>query len=380
MKILHVSDTHLGYSAYRKATPDGVNQREMDVYKAFEEFIDYAVKLKPDLIIHAGDLFDSVRPNNRAITFAINQIFRLSKKQIPIIIISGNHEHPKIKETGHIFSIFDNIEHTYPVYKAKYETLPFEIKDKKITIHAIPQCNTKKEYDEELKKLKPDKSSDYNVFVSHGSVTGVMNFSMNEFNELIIPAKILSRSFDYIALGHFHRYSILADNAYYSGSTESLTFTDANDKKGFIELDFSNKKLSTKFIEIKTRPMIDVKPIKCSNLKLEEIMKKIKEKVVEAKPKEKTIRITLDDIPSAIYRSLDFSEIRKLTHDAVHYEIKANIIKKEAGEKQSGSSKIDALVNEFTKFLEAQQIQDLDTIKELGIGYIEKIQAREEGK
>ena len=85
MKILHISDTHLGFSAYRKATPDGINQREMDVYKAFEEFIDYAVKSKPDLIIHAGDLFDSVRPNNRAITFAINQIFRLTKEKIPIV-------------------------------------------------------------------------------------------------------------------------------------------------------------------------------------------------------------------------------------------------------------------------------------------------------
>jgi DNA repair protein SbcD/Mre11 len=379
MKILHVSDTHLGYSAYRKATPDGINQREMDVYKAFEEFVDYAISAKPDLIIHAGDLFDAVRPNNRAITFAINQIFRLTKKKIPIVIISGNHEQPKIKETGHIFSIFDNIEHTYPVYKSKYETLPFEIDDKKIMIHAIPQCNTKKEYDEELKKLKPDKSSDYNIFVSHGSVTGVMNFSMNEFNELIIPAKILSRSFDYIALGHFHRYSILADNAYYSGSTESLTFTDATDKKGFIELDISDK-ITPKFIELKTRPMVDIKPIKCSNLKLEEIMKKIKEKVTDAKPKEKTIRITLDDIPSAVYRNLDFSEIRKLTQDAVHYEIKANITKKEAGEKQANTSKIDALVNEFSKFLEAQKLEDSDTIKELGINYIEKIQARDEGK
>ena len=70
MKILHVSDTHLGYSAYRKATLDGINQREIDTYDAFKQFIDYAVKTKPDLIIHAGDLFDSVRPNNRAITVA----------------------------------------------------------------------------------------------------------------------------------------------------------------------------------------------------------------------------------------------------------------------------------------------------------------------
>ena len=108
--MLHVADTHLGYSAYRKVTEDGINQREVDVYDAFKQFVDYAVKSKPDLIIHAGDLFDSVRPNNRAITFAIKQILRLSKQGIPFVLIAGNHEHPKLKETGHIFSIFDHIE------------------------------------------------------------------------------------------------------------------------------------------------------------------------------------------------------------------------------------------------------------------------------
>jgi len=94
MKILHVADTHLGYSAYRKVTEEGINQRELDVYNAFEQFIDYAVKTKPDLIIHAGDLFDSVRPNNRAITFSVKQLIRLSQTDIPFIIIAGNHEHP----------------------------------------------------------------------------------------------------------------------------------------------------------------------------------------------------------------------------------------------------------------------------------------------
>ena len=92
MKILHIADTHLGYSAYRKETEEGINQREVDVYDAFKQFVDYAVKSKPDLIIHAGDLFDSVRPNNRAITFAIQQILRLSKQGIPSVLIAGNHE------------------------------------------------------------------------------------------------------------------------------------------------------------------------------------------------------------------------------------------------------------------------------------------------
>jgi len=379
MKILHVADTHLGYSAYRKVTEDGINQREMDAYDAFKQFVDYAIKSKPDLIIHAGDLFDSVRPNNRAITFAVKQIIRLSKEKIPFVVIAGNHEHPKLKETGHIFSIFDHMNHVYSIYNAKYDTLSFKINNEKIMVHAIPQCELKTQFNEELKRLKPNQTADYNIFLSHGAVTGIQVFSMNEFNELIIPTNVISKNFDYIALGHYHRYSKLANNAFYSGSTERFTFTDAPDKKGFIELELSNGKLKHNFIELKNRPMIDPKPIKCSNLKLDEVMKKIKETVIEIGPKEKTFRITLDDVPAHIYRGLDFGEIRKMSGEAVHYEIKADVVK-DGESKPTATSKIDALANEFQQFIESQDLKEKETILELGIGYIEKIEAREEGK
>jgi DNA repair exonuclease SbcCD nuclease subunit len=379
MKFLHISDTHLGYSAYRKTTDEGINQRELDIYNAFKEFVDYAIKSKPDFIIHAGDLFDSVRPNNRAITFSIKELNRISKENIPFIVIAGNHEHPKLKETGHIFSIFDHMNYIYPLYNAEYETLSFDIKDEKIMIHAVPQCELKTQFDKELKKIKPDSKMDYNIFVSHGAVKGIQVFSMNEFNELMIPAKILSDKFDYIALGHYHKYTKVANNAFYSGSIERYTFTDAPDKKGFLEIDLINKELKHKFIELKNRPMIDPKPIKCSNLKLDQVMKKIKETIKVLEPSEKTFRITLDEIPAHIFRGLDFNEIRKISGKATHYEIKTNLIKEDKSP-TSSSPKINALSNEFKQFLEGLDIEEKETILDLGIGYIEKVEAREEGK
>jgi DNA repair exonuclease SbcCD nuclease subunit len=379
MKILHLADTHLGFSAYRKVTERGINQRELDAYSAFKEFIDYAVKTKPDLIIHAGDLFDSVRPNNRAITFAIKQILRISKAEIPMIIISGNHEQPKLKETGHIFSIFDHMTNIFPVYNEKYESFDFEISSEKIKIHTLPQSTSKDDYIKQVKAVTPDKDFEYNVFVSHGSVTGVQNYSMNEFNELIIPARSLSKDFTYIALGHFHRYTKISNNTFYAGSTERLTFTDAPDKKGFIEIDLSKKGLKTKFLELKNRPMVDVKPIKCSNLKIDEVMKKIRQTVKQIDPKQKTVRMTLDEIPSHIYRGIDFNELKKQTSNAIHFEIKANIIKEDTKEIQT-SSKIDKLASEFKLFLENSELEDKKLLLEMGIGYIEKIEAINEGK
>ena len=243
MKILHLSDTHLGYSAYKKMSDQGINQRESDNYTSFKQFINYAIKNKPDLIIHSGDLFDSVRPNNRAITFTISQIIRLSKNKIPFIVISGNHEQPKLSETAHIFSIFDHIENVYPIYNLKYEKNTLVIKNKKITLHTIPQTISKDEFIKNLKKINIENSSDFNILVLHGSVKGIQDFSMNEFNELIIPKFFLKKNFDYIALGHYHKNTKITENCQYAGSTEHFSFSESKDKKGFIEINLENTTL-----------------------------------------------------------------------------------------------------------------------------------------
>ena len=108
-------------------------------------------------------------------------------------------------------------------------------------------------------------------------------------------------------------------------------------------------------------------------------LKYSKKTVREIQPKEKTIRITLDDIPAHIYRGINLGEVRKQCSDAVHFEIKANVIK-DGETKTASTSKIDALTREFKQFLEKQDIKDKETLMELGIGYIEKIEARDEGK
>lgn len=378
MKILHIADTHLGFSAYRKLTEDGMNQREIDIYNSFKQCIDYAVKSKPDLILHAGDLFDSVRPTNRAITVALEQIIRLSKKKIPFIVISGNHETPKLRETGNIFKIFEHLDHVYPIYNNKYETIPFEIKGKKILIHAVPHCQTKEGFLDNLKKVKPDSSVDFNVFMAHGAVTGIKEFKMNEFNELFIPTGPLSKDFDYIALGHYHNYTEIVENAFYSGSPERLTFAEVEGKKGCIEIE-PGSKTRYKFIEIDTRPMIDTAPTNCSNLNIEEITRNIREIIQKIEPHNKIFRITLENIPSHIYRGIDFNQIRKLCSGAVHFEIKSDVIK-EGELRVSENYKIESIASEFENFLRNRDITEKEVLLKLGLEYIQKIESKDEGR
>jgi DNA repair exonuclease SbcCD nuclease subunit len=379
MKILHISDTHLGYSAYRKSTDDNINQREIDNYNSFQKIIDKALILKPDIVIHSGDLFDSVRPNNRAITNSIKQILRLSKNNIPFIIISGNHEQPRLKETGHIFSIFQYIENVYPVYKLKYEKYAFKINGESILIHAIPQTLSKEEFIKNLNKIKIDDSKDFNILILHGSIKGIKEFKMNEFNELIIPENYLKKKFDYIALGHYHKHTKMSTNCQYAGSTEHFSFSESKDEKGFIQIILEKNKINTKFIKIKNRIILDLEPIICKNLNLEQIMASIELKIKKINPKNKILRIKLEKIPTEIYRGIDFEKIKSLCKGATHYELKVNIENKTEN-KIIQNSKIDSLSKEYTDFINKNDFNEKKILYELGMKYIEKIKSKNEDK
>lgn len=377
MKILHIADTHLGYSAYRKVTEEGINQRETDIYTSFIKTIDYAINENIDLIIHAGDLFDTVRPNNRAITTALKEFLRLSKHNIPLILISGNHEQPKLKETGHIFQLFEHIPGIYPIYHEQYEKKILTIQEDTIAIHCLPQININDTFQQQLDEITKDEQTDYNIFVAHGSIQGIKEFSMNEFNEMILPKHYLSSMFDYIALGHYHKYTEINENTNYAGSTDTLTFSDANEPNGFIELTLESQQIKKEFKLIQTRPFIDTPTIECAGKSIENIMQEIIQIITKIEPKDKIFRITLQHIQPLQYRGLDYRAIREQSKGALHYEIQANIEEKDRLIQES-HGKIESLTKEYTHYIKQQNIEDEDFLLTKGLQYIQKIDQKHE--
>ena len=375
MRIVHLADTHLGYSAYRKVDEQGVNQRETDVYDAFTRCIDYVVKTKPDLVLHAGDLFDSVRPTNRAITVAVQQILRLSKEKIPFVVISGNHETPKLKETGNIFTIFEHLDRVYPIHHNRYETIPLELQDETVCIHAIPQCQNPDEFEKNINKISVKKNMDYNLLLVHGAVMGIKEFKMNEFNEMFIPVKTLSQEFDYIALGHYHQYTKLQQNAFYAGSTEHLSFTEADSQKGCLEIHLGNT-LKHRFIPQHTRPMIDAAPLDCSSLRIDQIFHMVKDLIQAIEPKDKIIRIRLENLPAPIHRGIDFHQIQELGKTAVHFEVKHIPTKTEKAAAREHPT-MKSLADEYEVFLESHTYQEKPLLRTLGLHYIQRVEEQE---
>ncbi len=382
MKIFHIADTHLGFSAYNKLDPESsLNQREVDLYNAFTQFIDIAIEQKPDLILHSGDFFDSVRPTNRAISIAMDQLLRLSKAAIPIVIIAGNHSTPRLRETGSVFRLFEHLENVYPVYKNKYECLAFPHLN--LDVHAVPHCTNAENLQNALESLKPNTSVKYNIAMLHAAVVGVNIFKSSEFNEQEVKSGYLKTGFNYIALGHYHEFVKVEENAYYSGSIERLNFLEAVHKdKGYVELEFGNDSESGPedheifypqpvFRGLPTRPMIDLPAIDCISIDRYEISNEILDRLNSVDPVNKIIRLKVLNLPVDIYKTLDFNQFRKLTSEALHFEIKYQVTK-DSESVQAPSIKFELLGTEFKGFMENEAVEDLDKdrLYKLGLEFL----------
>lgn len=81
MKILHISDAHLGRAQY------GLPEREEDYYSAFREALTRG--RSADAVLITGDLFDTRRPPTRAILRFIDAVEGVG---VPIYLIGGNHD------------------------------------------------------------------------------------------------------------------------------------------------------------------------------------------------------------------------------------------------------------------------------------------------
>lgn len=351
MKIAHIADTHLGYSAYRKISENGFNQREEDVILSFLDAIDKIISLKPDVVLHSGDLFDSVRPTNRIVRIGIEQLLRIYNAKIPLVLISGNHESPKQIYKGSIYSIFEALPLDKKlfniVYKDKYETFAFD----GLTVHAVPQCSTDQIFKSELKKIKlvPDTK---NVLMLHAGVSGMREFSHGESNELLVDYDWLNSSgFDYVALGHYHGCVNVAKNAWFSGSSERLSFNEVGQAKGFLEVGLT-KEAKINLIQVRTRTMVEMPAIDAAGKDSVALLDEVISNIEKEGPAGKIIRLTVKNIPQHVINTLDTKKIREAGKDAVHFEPKYEKVSEE-GMLEEVKISAGGVREEFRSFLEA---------------------------
>ena len=95
MKLLHTADWHLGAKL-------GRHDRMEDHQSALRALLDVAESERPDLIVHAGDLFDAYRPPYSALRLGVTALQRLATIA-PTVVVGGNHD------SSALFDVLDDM-------------------------------------------------------------------------------------------------------------------------------------------------------------------------------------------------------------------------------------------------------------------------------
>ncbi|CAN5711802.1 hypothetical protein BH23CHL5_BH23CHL5_20830 [soil metagenome] len=238
LRIAHISDTHLGYRALSRTDErTGRNQRSIDIEVAFERAIDDLLSRDIDLVIHSGDLFHHSRPAYQAIGTAIRQFRRLEQAGIPAVVIGGNHDTPRLRTSGSVFSILDmalpdiRFVGGYDVERLRLDTLDIEL----VLVPHGALTNP-----EGVVAVPPSVAR--GLLVSHGFIPNLdIPRQMHEPGEEEVGGALLSEIYRYIALGHYHRHvSVLDGRGAYAGSTERIGWGDALNEPGYLIVEVRN--------------------------------------------------------------------------------------------------------------------------------------------
>src|SRR6266508_2942797 len=137
-RIVAIADAHLGRAHHHAVDEHGINQREADFAASWHRAVDAALGLDPDAVLVLGDLFDAPRPTYRAFREGAKGLRRLTESGVPTLAISGNHDTPRLRESGSPYAVLaDAFPGMRFVYRGAYE--PVDLLPG-VRVHAVPQC------------------------------------------------------------------------------------------------------------------------------------------------------------------------------------------------------------------------------------------------
>jgi len=322
MRILHTSDWHLGRIFH------GIHLTE-DQAHVLDQFVDMVKDVRPNIVLVAGDIFDRSVPPTEAVNLLDEVVSRiLLDYNIPILMISGNHDSPDRLGFGYRL-----LQDRGLVITGKLMTKhrPFILKDEfgEVCFHSIPYVEpamTREKlndtdihtHEDSMNKLvrhytKSIDLSKRNILVTHAFVAGG-NESESERPLSVGGTGMVNSSnfkdFDYVALGHLHRPQSIGDGRVrYSGSLMKYSFSEANHRKEITMIEMSEKGT------IRMEPM-ELKPkrdLRCIEGYLGDILKGPQNQ----ESKDDYLMVTLKD-EGAILDAM--GKLRRVYPNALHIE------------------------------------------------------------
>ena len=250
MRFLHLSDLHLGKR---------VNEFSMLEDQAYilKEILNIIDEQKVEAVLIAGDVYDKVIPSAEAVRLLDDFLTRLAARELPVFLISGNHDSAERVAFGSRLMSSRQI-YLSPVFESDVEPITVSDRYGEINIYMLPFVKpslVKRVYPEEeiityqdavnaaVQHMQID-TDKRNILLAHQFVTGAARCDSEELSVGgldDVDASIFD-GFDYVALGHLHGpQKIGKETVRYSGTPLKYSFSEANQKKAAVIVDVEEK-------------------------------------------------------------------------------------------------------------------------------------------
>ena len=226
-RFIHCSDLHIDspFKGLASQVPSLTERLRESTFQAFHKIVKLALEEKVDAVLIAGDIFDGADRSLQAQLKFRRGLQELSQEGIPSFIVHGNHD-----PSNSWSHTLDWPEGTTIFPGNKVERFPVMRGGKTLAwIYGIsyPQ----KEVNENLAlKFNKDQTQGFAVGLLHANVgqqPGHDNYAPCSLQDLI------SRDFDYWALGHIHEFKILREDnpcIVYSGNSQARHLKETGPK------------------------------------------------------------------------------------------------------------------------------------------------------
>lgn len=247
MKLLHLSDLHIGKRVYEFSMLE--DQRYI-----LDEILGIVDQEKPDGVLLAGDIYDKTVPSGEAVQVLDGFLTSLADREIPVFLISGNHDSPeRIAFGAEIMS--GRRVYVSPVYDGTGRSIVMEDQYGPVTIWLLPflkpaavrhvfpdqEIGTNEEAVRTAVDHLDVDTGTRNVLVAHQFVTGAVRCESEEVSVGGLDQVGVSvfDPFDYVALGHIHGpQHVGRETVRYCGTPLKYSFSEASQHKSvtFVEL------------------------------------------------------------------------------------------------------------------------------------------------
>lgn len=260
MKLIHLSDLHLGKRV------NGFSMLE-DQHYILREILKIIDREVPDGVLIAGDVYDKSVPPAEAVALLDDFLVELSRRQLQVYLISGNHDSPERLAFGGRLMDQSGV-HVAPVYDGRIVSFTQQDQYGSVEIFLLPflkPAHVRRffpddpidSYTDALRTvlshaaIPPDKRT---VLVTHQFVTGASRCDSEDLSvggSDNVDAAVFA-PFDYVALGHIHNpQSAGAPHIRYCGTPLKYSFSEAAHEKSVTVAELREKGT----VDIRTIPL-----------------------------------------------------------------------------------------------------------------------------